>query len=152
MRFPCGRWGKRQLIFHPAPFHPPFRPFAAMVFVWDNDRTLLCRIPGRGWCIPSGRVEGNETGEDAAIREAYEEGGVVVDNLRYLGCYQITERNATIWAEAFTATVDKFVDIPEESESRARLLVDQDDLPCCYHFWDPLAEAVFEHAKDVVSR
>lgn len=132
--------------------HPPFRPFAAMVFVWEEDKTLLCRIPGRGWCIPSGRIEGNETAEAAAVREAYEEGGVVLNSPRYLGCYQITERNATIWAEAFAATINKVVDIPADSESRARLLVDQCDLPCCYHFWDPLAEAVFGLAKDVLSR
>jgi 8-oxo-dGTP diphosphatase len=123
-----------------------------MVFVWEDDRTLLFRIPGRGWCIPSGRVEGHETGEAAAIREAYEEGGVLVDDMRYIGCYQITERNATIWAEAFTAKVDRFVDIPEDTESRARLHVVQDDLPCCYHLWDSLTEAVFEYSKDVVSR
>ena len=152
MKFPCGRWGRRQLVFHPAPAHPPFRPFAAMVFVWQGDRTLLCRIPGRGWCIPSGRVEGTETGEEAARREAFEEGGVLIDDLRYLGCYQITERNAVLWAEAFTARAVDFVDIPEESESNARLLVDRDDLPCCYHFWDPLAEAVFEHAHSVAFR
>jgi 8-oxo-dGTP diphosphatase len=140
------------MLFHPAPAHPPFRPFAAMVFVWDDDRTLLCKIPGRGWCIPSGRVEGTESGEEAARREAYEEGGVLIDDLRYLGCYQISEKNAVLWAEAFTARVEEFVQIPEGSESSARLLVDKDDLPCCYHLWDSLAEAVFEHSRQVASR
>jgi hypothetical protein len=57
-----------------------------------------------------------------------------------------------LYAEAFTATDAKFVDIPEESESSARLLVDREDLPCCYHFWDSLAEAVFDHARDVATR
>ena len=152
MRFPCGRWGRRQMIFHPAPMHAPYRPFAAMVFAWDGDRTLVCRIPGRGWCIPSGRVEGDETAEMAARREALEEGGVIMGELRYIGCYQIQDRNAVLYAEAFTGDIEKFVDIPEESESCARLLVDRGDLPCCYHCWDPLAEAVFDYARDVATR
>ena len=97
-------------------------------------------------------MEGTETGEEAARREAFEEGGVLIDDLRYLGCYQISERNAVLWAEAFTARAVDFVDIPKESESNARLQVDRDDLPCCYHFWDPLAEAVFEHAHNVAFR
>ena len=152
MKFPCGRWGRRQMIFHPAPARAPYRPFAAMVFVWEGDKTLLCRIPGRGWCIPSGRVEGTETSDMAARREALEEGGVIVDDLRYIGCYQIQDRNGVVYAEAFTAKAKGFVDIPEESESCARLLVERSDLPCCYHCWDSLAEAVFDHARDVVYR
>lgn len=152
MRFPCGKWGRRQLIFHPAPTRAPYRPFAAMVFVWSDDKALLCRIPGRGWCIPSGRVEGTETAEDAARREAFEEGGVLLDDVRYLGCYQINDGNNVTYAEAFTAHIAKLVDIPGDSESRARLLVDREDLPCCYHNWDSLAEAVFDLSREVVAR
>jgi 8-oxo-dGTP pyrophosphatase MutT (NUDIX family) len=88
----------------------------------------------------------------AARREALEEGGVIVDDLRYIGCYQIQDRNGVLYAEAYTAKNATYVDIPAESESSARLLVDPEDLPCCYHLWDSLAEAVFDHARDVAFR
>ena len=48
------------------------------VVVKNKDKVLLCkRSPNKTlpneWSIPSGKVEGNETPKDAAIREFYEE-------------------------------------------------------------------------------
>lgn len=52
---------------------------AARVLLLDADeRVLLARFSCRGrqwWCAPGGGLEGNETHEDAAIREVTEETG-----------------------------------------------------------------------------
>ena len=151
-KFPAGRWGRMAMCFHQAPLRAPFRPFAAMVFAWLDGKVLLCNIPDRGWCIPSGRVEACEDSVEAAHRETLEEGGALIENLRYLGCYEIFSKRKTMWAEAYSANIKELVDIPEGSESQERKLVEAKKLPCCYHMWDPLTEAVFEHARSVSER
>ena len=60
-KFPCGQYGRQKLEFYPAPFRSPLRAFAALVFPWHEEQVLLCNICDRGWCIPSGRVEPNES-------------------------------------------------------------------------------------------
>ncbi|MER3462927.1 MAG: hypothetical protein C4342_08160, partial [Armatimonadota bacterium] len=75
------------MLFRPAPFRAPIRPFAVVVFAWQNGRVLLCDIPGRGWTVPSGRVEPNEDPREAARREAYEEAGATLGCLHELGYF-----------------------------------------------------------------
>ena len=151
-RFPTGRWGRMTLCFHPAPLRAPFRPFAAMVFAWQDGSVLLCNIPGRGWGIPSGRVEACEDSVEAARRETLEEGGAIIENLRYMGCYEMISQKQIMWAEAYTASIQDLVDIPEGSESQDRKLVEAEHLPNCYYMWDPLTEAVFEYSRSVFKR
>ena len=151
-RFPTGRWGRRKLVFHPAPARAPFRPFAALAFIWHQGKVLICDIPGRGWCIPSGRVEALETSAEAARREAFEEGGAHIDNVRYIGCYQIFSNNSEVWAEAYTASLASLVEIPEGSESKGRKFENVENLPASYHIWDELTEAIFGYARSVFER
>lgn len=56
---------------------------AAVVLVEDG-RILLGRRADGGWCIPCGRVEWNESVEDAARREFREETGLEVELRRVL--------------------------------------------------------------------
>ncbi|MBL1150998.1 MAG: NUDIX hydrolase [Armatimonadetes bacterium] len=151
-RFPTGRWQKRQLEFQPAPARPPFKPFAALMFVWDGDKVLLTNIPGRGWCIPSGGVEPEEDPKDAAIRETMEEGGAEVTCVTYLGCYRVIEKGHTRWASAFVSRLASFVDIPSDSEATDRRLATMEELPDIYHHWDALLEAVFRYSSEVIHR
>jgi 8-oxo-dGTP diphosphatase len=152
MKFPSGKFGRQNLQFHPAPFRAPLRAFAALVFPWCGDDVLICNISDRGWCVPSGRVEPNESSLEAAAREAREEAGAILQDILYLGCYRITERSEVRWADIYTARVKQLVDIPEEFESIGRQYVTLDQLPEIYHLWNPLTQAVFEHARAVMVR
>ncbi len=151
-KFPASHWNKKQLEFWPAPERPPFRPFAAMMFVWNGDEAVIAYIPGRGWSIPSGRLEPGEDGLSAALRETYEEIGVKAKNVTYLGCYRITEPKSVRWAEVFVGEVDDWLEIPPHSESSDRQQVSIENLPNVYHIWNPLFEQLFAYSKEVLSR
>lgn len=152
MRFPQGNYGRQKLEFLPAPFRAPFRAFAALVFPWDGDRVLICNIEDRGWCIPSGRVEPDETSLDAAVREAREEAGAVLTDMVYLGCYRITTPDETRYADLFTGVVHELHEIPDGFESTGRQYRTIADLPEVYHLWNPLTEALFAHAYERIRR
>ncbi|HMS54147.1 MAG TPA: NUDIX hydrolase [Fimbriimonadaceae bacterium] len=151
-KFPSGKYGRQTLTFYPAPFRSPLRAFAGLVFPWRNDMVLCCDILGRGWCVPSGRVEPDEESIEAVRREAVEEAGAILDQLQYIGAYQIVERAETRWADVYTAGVLDLVDIQLPEESRGRRFFTLDELPGTYHIWNELTEQVFRHAHDVFSR
>lgn len=152
MKFPTGKWGKQRLEFFPAPFRAPLRAFAALVFPWDNDKVLVCNIADRGWCIPSGRVELDEQSWEAAIREAHEEGGAILQEVHYIGCYRIEDRNEVRWADVFTSRVHDLAEILTPKESRGRRFCEMSELPEIYHSWNELTEAVFQHSFDALRR
>lgn len=151
-RFPSGTFGRQRLQFFPAPFKAPLRTFAVLVFAWLEDRVVICDIEDRGWCIPSGRVEPEEDSLEAAHREAMEEGGVELERVQYIGCYQISERREVRWADCFAARVKNVGEISMKQESREMRLVALEELPALYHLWNPLTEAVFHHSREVVER
>lgn len=63
---------------------------SAKVAVVRDDNVLLIRraetAPSRplGWDFPGGEVEANEDPKDTAVRETFEETGLVVDDLRVI--------------------------------------------------------------------
>ncbi|MCG9895146.1 MAG: NUDIX domain-containing protein [Fimbriimonadaceae bacterium] len=151
-KFPCGRSGRQQLEFHPAPFRAPLRAFASLVFPWQEDSILLCRISDRGWCIPSGRVEPAETSQEAALREAVEEAGAILNPIVYIGCYRITERSEVRWADVYAASVEGLVDLDPQFESTGRRFVTLEQVPDIYYVWNDLTEAVFVHSRETLRR
>jgi len=151
-RFPTGSYGRQRLQFFPAPFKAPLRTFAVLVFAWQEDRVVVCDIEDRGWSIPSGRVEANESSLDAAHRESHEEAGVSLDRVQYIGCYHISERREVRWADCFAAKVAGVGEIEMTQESHGMKLVTIEELPTLYHLWNPLTEAVFKYSYEVVQR
>lgn len=151
-KFSSGVYGRQRLEFFPAPYRAPLRAFAALVFAWHEDQVLLCDIEDRGWCIPSGRVEPEESSLEAAIREAREEAGAVIEYLQYLGCYRITEREEVRWADVYAGDVSELQDLEPAFESRGRKLVFPCELPDLYHLWTPLTEELFQHSREAVLR
>lgn len=113
---------------------------------------LVCEIVGRGLCIPSGRVEAMEDSFVAVQREALEEAGALLEDVQYIGCYQITERNEVRWADCYTASVVDLVDIQIVEESTGRRFMKMEELPETYHLWNELTEQVFRHSHEVLTR
>ena len=151
-RYPTGTYGRQKLEFYPAPFRAPLRSFAGLVFAWQGDRVLVCDIDGRGWCIPSGRVEPYESSLEAVRREALEEGGALLECIQYLGCYRISEKREVRWADCYAARVLELVEITMKEESKGRQLVTTAELPALYHLWNPLTEMLFDLSREVVQR
>lgn len=151
-KFPCGKVGRQVLEFRPAPFRAPLRAFASLVFPWQGEQVLICRIEDRGWCIPSGRVEPEETSLEAACREAKEEAGAILEHVVYIGCYRIQERSEVRWADVYAAQVCGLVDIDPAFESTGRQFVEVADLPSIYYLWNPLTEAVFAHSHGALQK
>jgi 8-oxo-dGTP diphosphatase len=151
-RFPTGEYGRQRLEFFPAPRKAQLRSFAALVFPWVDERVVVCDIVGRGWCIPSGRVEAVESSLQAVRREALEEAGIELGCVQYIGCYRITERGEVRWADCYTARVKRLAEIAMPEESLGRKIVSLGELPSIYHLWNDLTELVFKHAYDVLIR
>jgi 8-oxo-dGTP diphosphatase len=150
--FPSGKYRRQLLTFFPAPFRAPLRAFAVLVFPWQDEKVLVCEIADRGWCIPSGRVEPDESSADAARRETLEEAGAYLGDLHYIGCYQIRERQEIRWADCYAAEVAKLVEIQIKTESFDRKFFTLDDLEPIYHVWNDLTRQVFEYSYAAVLR
>ncbi|NMO97037.1 NUDIX domain-containing protein [Paenibacillus lemnae] len=69
------------------PIHCPIT--SAYVLAFQDNRLLLTRLQDRGWDIPGGHLEQNETPEMAAVRELYEETGAVLKHIELLGAMNI---------------------------------------------------------------
>ncbi|KXK19829.1 MAG: NUDIX hydrolase [Fimbriimonadaceae bacterium] len=147
-RFPVGKYGRQQLSFFPAPYRAPLRSFAVLVFAWKDDKVVVCDISHRGWSVPSGRVEHGETSLEAARREAFEEAGLQVSELNYMGCYQVRDRKETRWVDAFSGLVESMTPIQPGGESRAVRLVTMAELAEIYHLWNDLTKIVFEYSRE----
>jgi 8-oxo-dGTP diphosphatase len=128
------------------------RAFAVLVFPWIGDEVVVCDICGRGWCIPSGRVEPNESSVDAVRREALEEAGAVLHDIDYIGCYHISERGEVRWADCYAARVSQLVDVGMPEESKGVRVVGLEELADIYHLWNPLTRMVFEHSREILRR
>jgi 8-oxo-dGTP diphosphatase len=148
--FPTVVWGQSQVTFLPAERSVSAempRP-AALVFALTQGRFVVADIQGRGWCIPGGRLEPDETPEQAVRREAMEEAGITLGPLHLLGHFIKTEREtgAAVAIPAFMADVVDSTELPSETESRGVGLLSPEALPIHYYTWDTLLEAVFAYA------
>lgn len=61
----------------------------------------------RGFEFPGGKIERDETVEDAAMREVREETGGIVKKLVYLGQYQVTDSGKTFWKTIYFSILDE---------------------------------------------
>lgn len=61
----------------------------SFVLAFFNDEILFTDLHARGWDIPGGHIEHEESAEQAVIRELYEETGAKILDLELLGFVEI---------------------------------------------------------------
>lgn len=144
--FPVYRSGDTVMEFRAGSEEFSAPPFAALVMAWQEDRVLVCDIAGRGWTIPSGRIESGESPEEAARRELMEEAGAEVGPFTLLGTFHISNGGCESLAVVFNAEVTGVNALPPGTESRGARFVHVSELPAIYSFWNPMTEAVFQLA------
>ncbi|MEA3318439.1 MAG: NUDIX hydrolase [Bacillota bacterium] len=71
----------------------PFTLTSGAVIRDNKNKILLKKDPSRGWELPGGIVEANETIEDAVIREVKEETGLDIEVLKFCGVSQELRKN-----------------------------------------------------------
>ncbi len=98
-------------MLHSSRDNPEFRPAARVLLVDDKDRVLLIRVtlPQRRdnslWITPGGGIGSDETGEDAALRELYEETGL---RSASLGPCIWKRRHIWRWGEKWIDSEERF--------------------------------------------
>jgi 8-oxo-dGTP pyrophosphatase MutT (NUDIX family) len=128
---------------------------ASLVFVFCGRQFLLANIAGRGWSIPGGHLEPNETAEHTAVREAWEETGAHIDNLELIGSYKLSSardgaQNIEL-VPVFIARAASVESLPPGSESLGARRVSLEQLPHVYYKWDALIDAVCSYAYSTAS-
>lgn len=130
-----------------------------MVFVHDGN-TLLMSKPTRGWGLPGGHVEGEESTRQCAEREVYEEAAVQVANLKLVGGWKAqkirdTDSNkkypATAYQLLYVARVKQVDKFTPQHESTDRGFFAFDKVPKYHHNFEPFAE-IFRYVTDVIEK
>lgn len=89
-----------------------------------NDAWLLTKHAKRGLEFPGGKLEGNETIEDAAVREVYEETGGVVKSLTFLGEYLVNDKDRSPFVKAIMyAEIEKVQNKEDYMETKGPALI-----------------------------
>ena len=98
----------------------------------------------RAWELTGGKINHNETMNETAIREAYEESGAVINesDIDYLGYYILPNGHTTTITKA---EVSYFKDIPKYSETTERILTKEPLDKNLLSFQDGLYEEIFKY-------
>ena len=146
-------WGDNnstEVMFHPANTLPnnPDNITSVMGAVF-NDGNLLLTKPIRGWGLPGGHIEDNESPEECLRRECIEEAGVEIGNLKLIGYWKTKklkklESNKIYPDEGFqllyiadAIKVNDFVPMHEVSE---RMFIPTEEVRNIHHNYDNFEE------------
>lgn len=114
---------------------------ACMVFVKKDNSVLLSR-PKRGWGLPGGHKNTNETPENCAVREVLEETNVRIKNLSLVGGWKAQKISHTdandkypqiAYQLLFTADVNRVNKFTPKFESFERKFVKYDEIKKYHH-------------------
>ncbi|MBS4172959.1 NUDIX domain-containing protein [Bacillus sp. FJAT-49736] len=125
-----------------------------------DGKIMLVHIKNRGFNMPGGHIEVNETPEETFHREAYEE-GYVKGNIQYLGALEVNHTENTLfdvngkypiigYQLFYRMDITECLSFLREHESIARIWIEPDQVPFVMEN-HPLALAILENALKAVS-
>ena len=121
-----------------------------------NKQLLLVDVKHRGWDLPGGHIEKNETPEDCLTREVFEESYVEGDS-ELLGYIIVDHSENQLWntngcypkigIQAFYKKNIKFLHPFEAKyESHQRMLINPIDVSLYHHEWNHLYQEILGFA------
>jgi ADP-ribose pyrophosphatase YjhB (NUDIX family) len=125
-------------------------------FCFSGGNVLVCRIGGRGWCIPGGHLKADETPLECLEREVREEACAEIEQVRIAGFLvadhsineRYTGRYPTKSALAmFAVSLGELRPYVPSEDAQARHLVELDALPTVHHQWDSVMDEAYSEAR-----
>lgn len=113
-------------------------PSSVLIFALFHGNLLWVRHAVRGWEVPGGKIEVGEHPEAAVAREASEEAGATLRNLRWLGEYAIVTDGEISFKWAYAADL---WDVGARSATSEIVEV--------RFFHPPLTPLAVEHRRDI---
>ncbi|WP_018921803.1 RNA deprotection pyrophosphohydrolase [Salsuginibacillus kocurii] len=106
-----------------------YEPFSTQAkHVWVicqyKGRWVLTNHPRRGYEFPGGKVEKGELPEAAAIREVWEETGGRIENLHYLGQYEVSGRADVVIKNIYAANLSQLIEKRDYMETKGPAIYD----------------------------
>lgn len=92
------------------------KPHSVLVFPVFKRHLVWVLHPYRGWEVPGGKIEHDESPEEAAHREAYEEAGIHIEQLLWLAEYQFEVNSTAKTKWVYRANVTQLASRPVTSE------------------------------------
>lgn len=129
---------------------------ACMVIVIDDNNRLLLAKPNRGWGLPGGHLEKDETPEECCKREVIEETSVSVKNLKLVGAWKAehvfkSEYNKNYVSPAYQllyiADVEQIHEYIPKHEVSVRKFVKLSDLEKYHHNYESFSE-ILRYVKE----
>jgi 8-oxo-dGTP diphosphatase len=114
---------------------------AVVVVLFSSGKLVLVRNEKRAWEFPGGHREGDESYEETAVREAYEEAGAEITDIEHLGYYTTPTGDVTVITCAKASSFQKVGD--EYEVSHVGLF---DRLPSDLSFGDGREQLFLEYA------
>lgn len=88
-----------------------------IVAIYQGKLLFTCHSK-RGWELPGGKIEPGETPEQAAVREAWEETGAIIKNMRQIGEYRVSGVETPPFIKAiYLAQVESMGKLPQGFET-----------------------------------
>ena len=97
-----------------------------LVICQYGDGWLLTNHKKRGLEFPGGKMESGETLEEAAQREAYEETGAILGELKYIAEYKFTDQMKSFVKAVFWGKVNRVEETTSYHETNGPVIVNGD--------------------------
>lgn len=135
----------------------PDKKLVSSCFVFPLDKGgVVMSKPKRGWGLPGGHREGDESAEACVRREAYEEASIELGDLELIGRWEVKKKfqsplNAKYpdlaYQLLYVAKVTKLKSFKKEFETSERAVVPFSKVKEFHHNFDDF-EAIFKYILD----